>query len=65
MARLITSRLIARPARQSDKKRREQAQRLIGRVQRNILLERWEPASRWMLRLAQWIDRQFGWKGLP
>lgn len=45
----------------ADTKLRHQAKALVGRVQRNILLERWEPASKWMLRLAQWIDKQFGW----
>ena len=44
----------------ADTKLWNQAKALVGHVQRNIMLERWEAASKWNLRLAIWLNKLFG-----
>ena len=38
----------------------KQGKGYVGHIQRNIMLHRWEAASKWNLRLAIWLNKLFG-----
>lgn len=61
--RFITDKRHFAGVKAADTKLWNQGRMLVGHIQRNIMLERWEAASKWNLRLSIWLNKLFGREG--